>query len=752
MLEKCSSPFSSSAFAVSEAQRTSASTQGAAASAVRQLAERCGIEDAYVDARGRTRRTSLKTAAALLAAMGYRLRDGDDARRIIDELEAREWTRPLPPVTVHRSLGPPAVVVTLPAAARHIVWRVVLEDGRRLRRRVRVRELEILGKKVVRGSAYARVRLLLTGEFPCGYHTLHLEPDGSGMPLLVAPPKCWLPPKILLGSRLWGLTAQLYLLRSSRNWGSGDFGDLRTLVDISKRLGADVLGLNPLHAMFPDDPEHASPYSPASRLLLNVLSIDVGQLAQHLKIDDASRLIASRAFRAQLAACRRAKHVRYAEVSALKLRALRTMFEAIGSRRRSSAWRAFERFERESSEAVKRACLFLALRDYFSVQAPELANWRRWPQEFRDPQSQAVRTFSVEHADRVAFQLWLQYVADLQLGAAAEAAAPMAIGLYRDLAVGADAAGAETWANQRSVVSAAHVGAPPDIYNPAGQDWGLPPFNPRALREEGYRGFIDLVRANMRHAGGLRVDHVMALRHLYWVPEGESPEAGAYVGYPIDDLIGILALESHRHRCIVVGEDLGTVPAGFRECMAAANILSYRVLLFERDDQGFLPPGRYPELALAVASSHDLPTLRAWWERSDLELKSRLRLYPARTNGRTAMKERERDRAQLRQALRREGLAPRGVEAEALFEAAHAFLARSPCALATAQLDDATDELHPVNVPGTADEYPNWRRRLSLTLDQIARSRRLARLAEVFNRERRARRMSAPARIRARIR
>ncbi|MGH7097409.1 MAG: 4-alpha-glucanotransferase, partial [Stellaceae bacterium] len=286
-----------------------------------------------------------------------------------------------------------------------------------------------------------------------------------------------------------------------------------------------------------------------------------------------------------------------------------------------------------------------------------------------------------------------------------------------------------------ATVSGAAVGAPPDIYNPAGQNWALPPFDPRALREEGYRSFIDLVRANMRHAGGLRIDHAMGLQHLYWVPQGASPAAGAYVRYPLDDLIGILALESQRHHCLVVGEDLGTVPAGFRARMAQANILSYRVLFFEQDEGGaFLPPSAYPTLALAVAGSHDLPTLRGWWEGRDLDLKERLGLYPDAGEAVRQRVMRRRDRAHLLEALRREGLLPAAGEPDtrALARAAHAYLARTSSLLAMAQIDDLTDEAEPVNVPTTSDERPNWRRRLSMTLEEMAAHPRFRDIAALF--------------------
>lgn len=715
-----------------------------AISMLENLARRCGIVDSYVDARGQRRATRPQTRAALLAAMGFDGKSEEGARRSVEDLMRREWTRVLPPVLVHRTLGPPAVEVALPRRTERIDWCVTLEGGRRISGRARVGDLEVIAKAKVDGVEYLRVKLRLHGDFPHGYHSLSVRRGGERMSLIVAPLKCWIPSEMAAGARFWGITTQLYLLRSQRDWGIGDFGDLRTLADILKPLGAEVIGLNPLHALFPDDPEHASPYSPASRLLLNVLNIDVAQLAVQWESAKARRLIASPAFRRGLSRCRRAGHVRYADVAALKLPVLRMLFDAARSQRRSAAWRAYQRFERAAGEAVKRACLFMALREHFSAQGPEAADWRSWPPAYRHPESAAVKRFVVEHGDLVSFQCWLQYVADDQLRAAAEAASPMVIGLYRDLAVGADPAGAETWSNQRSVVSLAQIGAP-DIYNPPGQDWGLPPLNPMALREEGYQGFIDLVRANMRHAGGLRIDHIMGLSQLYWVPRGRTPRDGTYVEYPIDDLVGILALESQRQKCLVVGEDLGTVPAGFRERMAAAHILSYRVLYFERDEQGFLPPERYPELALAVVSSHDLPTLRAWWDVSDLELKAKLKLFPTADDRHTARRERKRDIDQLRQALRREGLIGDRAGADALFSAAHAYLGRTPCMLATVQLDDITDETEPVNVPTTSDERGNWRRRSSLTLEQILKSSRLATVSGIFAAARRNRATVPPA-------
>jgi malto-oligosyltrehalose trehalohydrolase/4-alpha-glucanotransferase len=713
------------------------------ANALDELAERMGIEREFRNAKGEIIHTSSDTKRSLLAAMGVKARDDTEARTALAELDRAKWLRPLPTIQVLRADGGSlAVDLVLPANTGDITWHLRLDDGRQRNGCMAFNNLELSNARSFDGELLERRRLLLETDLPWGYHSLAIEPGDVSMTLVITPGQCWLPPALAEGRRLWGIAAQLYLLRSAMDWGIGDFHDLRRLVELAADRGADVIGLNPLHAMFPDDPEHASPYSPASRLLLNILNIDVTAVPELLHCPGIRDLIASETFGRRVQTSRAQHLVDYAEVNAIKLSVLERLFDACRDSADPARWRAFERFRREQGEMLERNCLFLALREHFANQDASRADWHGWPEEYRNPASPAVARFAEENRHRLDFFAWLQWVADEQLGAAAAAAEKrgMAVGLYRDLAVGADRAGAETWSDPAAVVSGAQVGAPPDIYNPAGQNWGLPPFHPRALREEGYRSFIQLVRANIRHAGGLRIDHVMGLQHLYWVPQGQKPAAGAYVRYPTEDLIGILALESQRHRCLVVGEDLGTVPEGFRERMAEANILSYRVLYFEQKPEtgAFLPPTAYPALALAVVGSHDLPTLRGWWEERDLDLKEQLGLFPEPGEARHQRQMRERDRMQLLEALRREGLLPPVGEPDipTLSRAAHAFLARTPSALAMAQIDDLTDEADPVNVPATSDEHPNWRRRLSMTLEELAGRPRFNDIAEIFRAER----------------
>jgi 4-alpha-glucanotransferase len=706
--------------------------------ALDQLAEKMGITPRFRDARGQTIFATEDTKRRLLAAMGAAAENEAEAQNTLAELERQEWMRPLAPVYVVRA-GTPVVEVMLPADTQRVEWRMRLEDGNERVGWSDVSGLELIAERTVDGVHLQRRRLALDDDLPWGYHELTI---GAGScPLIMTPGYCWLPEPMTRGRRMWGIAAQLYLLRSATDWGIGDFGDLRSLVELASAHGADVIGLNPLHAMFHDNPTHASPYSPASRLLVNILNIDVLAVPELLDCAETRDLIGSDAFHRELDACRAPHLVDYAKVAELKMKVLQALFHVCQDHADPSRRHAFVAFRDELGITLERSCIFLALREHFAAREPAWGDWHGWPDAYRDPASPEVAQFARDHRERVDFLAWLQWVADEQLRAAAGGAAErgMAVGLYRDLAVGADRAGAETWANPAAVVSGAQVGAPPDIHNPAGQDWGLPPFHPRALRDEGYRSFIELLRANMRHSGGLRIDHVMGLQQLYWVPQGCSPAEGAYVQYPLPDLVGILALESQRHHCLVVGEDLGTVPEGFREHMAEAKVLSYRVLYFEQDDKSaFLPPSAYPELAVAVVGSHDLPTLRGWWEGRDLDLKQSLGLFPGADEAAHQREARDRDRKELLAALRREGLLPEDKEPDipTLSRAAHRYLARSPSLLALAQIDDLTDEADPVNVPATSDEHPNWRRRLSMTLEQLAARPRFIDIAEIFCLER----------------
>jgi 4-alpha-glucanotransferase len=412
---------------------------------------------------------------------------------------------------------------------------------------------------------------------------------------------------------------------------------------------------------------------------------------------------------------------------------------------------AFRAFRREGGDALAAFATFEALHEHFT-KAGGPFSWQAWPPAMRDPKSPAVAQFARTHARRVEFFQFLQWQADRQLGAAAAAgrASGLGIGLYLDLAVGVNPHGAEAWADQGLVVPDAAIGAPPDALSRAGQNWGLAPINPLALRRRGFAPVIAALRANMRHAGVLRIDHVMSLQRLYWVPNGCPATSGAYVNYPFRDLLRLVALESRRHGCAIVGEDLGTVPEGFREAMQRAGVLSYRIFMFERRGDGsFVAPGDYPPLAAASAATHDLATLKGFWLGRDIEWRRRLGLYPDRAAEATEAGERRRDRHKLLEALGGEGLLGPGrfteflpddgepVYGAELGEAILAYLARARARLMLVQLEDVAGEAEQANLPGTTEAHPNWRRRLSARLEEVLAGPAMARVAALVTAARR---------------
>lgn len=535
-------------------------------------------------------------------------------------------------------------------------------------------------------------------------------------------------PEVLTQHKLWGLSVQLYTLRSPRSWGIGDFRDLRELIEFAAPLGCDAIGLNPLHALFPAEPAHASPYSPSSRLALNVLYICVEEVPEFFVCPTARELCAQPAFQAALAAVRATDRVMYEQVSSLKfcvLRLLYTHFREHELAQMTPRAQAFRRFATERGEPLRRHALFDTLDAHFREQG--IDGWRNWPADFRDVDANAVQQFAVDHAEEIEFYLYTQWLANEQLAAAQQCAYSngMRIGLYGDLAVGANPNGSEVWSNRALYVLDASVGAPPDPLALNGQDWGIPPMDPSTLRAQHCVPFEQLLCVNMQHVGALRIDHVMSLFRLWWVPKGFSATEGVYVHYPLAELMRILAAESTRARCLVIGEDLGTVPDEIRHAMEHGRLYHYKVLLFEKAGDRFKSPQEYPHDALATATTHDLPTLKAWWQGDDLDLRDRLQLYPSRETAHRLREERTADRHALLRALCAVGLwhwrdfEPLPEFSFALARAIHLFLGKSEAALVLLQLEDLIGMTDPVNVPGTHTEHANWQRKLAVETHAI---------------------------------
>jgi 4-alpha-glucanotransferase len=705
-----------------------------------ELARRLNVEPEYINAAHKPVVIRPGVIRAVLSAMGYRLENDLDALAWLKRLDHTECERTLPPVLVLRhELQPAQIPVNVVPESHSHNWRLVREDGEVTEEgSLEIRRSTASNHEPADEDGFGTSSVALKVELPCGYHRFQF--DDESMPLIVVPAKCWLGP-INRGQKIWGVDAQLYLLRSERNWGIGDFTDLCNLIDIAAGWGASVVGLNPLHALFIEDPEHASPYEPASRLHLNILNIDVTAIPEFATAEDAKSLLKSEDFTSALNAVRAEDIVNYRAVTDLKLMMLGLIYSHFTKEASIERRQSLKAFVESGGESLSQFCIFQAIRLDVARRHGAADDLQQWPEELREPDSPGIRGFAASHREEINFLVWLQWIADTQLRDAARRAEArgMTVGLYRDLAIGSSAAGAEVWSNPDVVVGKAHAGAPPDILNPAGQDWSLPPFNPRILRESGYAPFIELVRANMRYCGALRIDHVVGLQHLYWVPAGHKPHEGAYVTYPFNDLAGILALESQRNHCLVVGEDLGTVPPGFSEKLNEHGVLSYRVLYFGQNSESgqFVPPDGYRRLALGTVGSHDLATLKGWWLDNDIALREQHGLYPDRGEGDRQRKIRDKEKRQLLAALRMQGLEPgKGDDFVRLSRAVHAFLARSGAAITMVQLENLTGEVSQTNLPATSKEHPNWRRRLSKSLEHLNRDATAASIIEAIRCER----------------
>lgn len=700
---------------------------------IERLARARGIGDAYHSYKGELERFSIGTKAAILRAMHCRV---DDVAQLEAQIRESESTHPaglLGEVVVLRN-GARAARINTPAIDQNawLRWTVKLEDGGRRQGEIRNWDIPERGAYQRDGRWFMLRDLALPADLPLGYHQLEVELEFAGTescPLIVTPEKCYQPPEFADGARQWGVAVQLYTLRSANNWGIGDFTDLAEVLRLAAAAGAGFVGISPVHALFPADPMQYSPYSASSRHALNVMFIDVASVLEVQGSRRALALISDPAFGARLARARAATQVDYAAVASLKLPVLQAAFERFRSEhldRHTARAAACRAFLRERGEPMRLHTLFDAIDSHLRRLHGTASGWHSWPEEFRHPDNPAVRRFAESHADEVDFHGYLQWLAAEQLGAVRQLARELglSIGLYGDYAVGVNASGSETWSDQSLYCTGAAIGAPPDPIGPGGQEWGIPPQDPRALRRTAYAPFVALVRASMRHCGALRLDHVMALFRQWWVPRGLKSVDGGYVHYPLEELLGVVALESHRQHCLVVGEDLGVVPDEIRRALPQFGVYHYKVVMFEQKAGEFVEPAAYVRQALATVTTHDLPTLHGWWSGHDIELWQRLGFHADGELTEKLRRERAEARERLVRALRKEGLWPEDPEmlpdySPALSRAVHAFLGRCNSALVTVQLEDMIGMLEPVNVPGTSSEYSNWTRRMTESAQDI---------------------------------
>ena len=692
-----------------------------------------GIEREYFDYRGQHRRVPDEIVERILSAFGHEIEDNAALLRDAQHLSEKNWRRVLPPVSIIRPTRSRVVCFSvlrplLPA----INWQIQQEDGQVLEGSTDPASLPVVEEKRVEELHYCRLALELPQGIPLGYHRLRLlDTEGHLLgesSLIVVPERCYEPDEMSEGARLWGLAVQLYTVRSRRNWGIGDFTDLAEISRHAGPMGIDVIGLNPLHALFPSDPSLHSPYSPASRQFLNPIYIDPETVPEYADCEEAQDRVREDGFQSRLAELRQTNHVDYAGVAELKDEILWHLFRQLEDGGDDVRRSEFERFIESSGKPLRLLCLYYALQAHFTSSGRP-GGWQAWPTAYDRPGTDTVAAFAAGHGETIRYHMYLQWLARRQLEQAERAAtdAGLSIGLYRDLAVGVNSGGAEAWADRELYSQMATIGAPPDPLALQGQDWGIPPMRPDILRERAYRPFIDLLRANMGHGGALRIDHVMVLYRLWWVPQGRPSSDGTYVYYDLDALMGILALESQRHRCLVIGEDLGTVPDAIRHAMPDYGVYSYRVFYFEHDEDGApRRPENYPDQALVTVSTHDLPPLASFWSGSDIGLRRDLDLYPDQSMIEETVAGRLRQRQLITTMLGGRGFysgsgddpdGQGGSIDPLLAEAIQFYLASSRARLMVLQPEDWLGMETPVNVPGTSDEYPNWSRKLTQDLE-----------------------------------
>ena len=712
-------------------------------SLIEQLVQARGIESQYTDAWGNQAIIDQASKEKILAAMGYPVTDEAALIEKVNEESNAAWLTVIEPANIVRIGEAKPLFIKLPIDFVNDELTLVVKQQGTVIKKLNVTPIdhELIASVEVNDIEIQQYALDVSFDLEMGYYELSLVEEGQEEPLgegrlIVAPQSCFKQKEIVAGQKLWGPSVQLYCVRSKTNWGVGDFSDLATLIEKVADRGADFVGLNPIHALYPNNGDACSPYSPSSRRWLNVIYIDVESVLG-FGVDKATQeLFNSDDFQAQLTAARKTDHIDYGSVMDLKLRALKPLYEYFAREEianQTELAKAFEAFKEEGGDSLAQLAAFDAIQDKFKSEGRYIGDnwgWPVWPDEFKDYDSEAVRQFVKDNAELVDFYAYLQFVALTQLEKANEVsqAKGMAMGTYRDLAVGVSEGSTEIWANKDLYCTDASVGAPPDVLGPLGQNWGLPPMDPVKLYQQGYQPIIDLFRSNMHACGALRIDHVMALLRLWWVPKGESAKAGTYVYYPVDDLLAILALESHLNECSIIGEDLGTVPDDIVGKLQENGIHSYKVFFFEQaEDGGYYSPMHYKEQAMATLTTHDMPTLIGYWHCKDLELGQEIGLYQGEELMQSLYADRVKSKQAILDSLHGHNSIPEHIGRDANFVGMtqdlnygmQIHMAKGSSALLSLQIEDWLQMDMPVNIPGTSEEYPNWRRKLSVDLEDI---------------------------------
>ncbi|WP_291549034.1 4-alpha-glucanotransferase [Bosea sp. (in: a-proteobacteria)] len=654
---------------------------------LRQLATRAGISPEWTDQAGKLHSVSPGTLRAILAAFGLETHGEGELREALAAGEQRANAAAEARFTTTR-IGQIVVLPVRGEAGSRV--EITLEAGER--------------RLVVALESQNGMLTLPSFDIP-GYHTVHL-PDGD-VTVAAAPERCTTFADLNDGRPGFGLAAQIYSLRSPHDGGIGTFAGVAALGRKAARLGADALAISPVHALYGASPSHFSPYSPSTRLFYNPLHADPEAV---FPPGFVAAVIAEEGLGGTMEALAAEPLIDWPLASPLRQRLLHALFRRLREHDALATQRAaFEQALAEASPLLRSHAVFEVLHASELLRDPAAWHWRGWQEVYRDPDSVEVAAFAEAHAEEIEYQIFLQWLTGRSYGQAQQICREggMKVGLIADLAIGMDASGSHAWSRQQEVLTGLSVGAPPDYYSAEGQSWGLTTFSPRGLAASGYAPFIETLRASLRHVGGIRIDHVMGMSRLWLVPEGASAVDGAYVAFPAETMFRLIALESWRHRAVVIGEDLGILPDGFRGYLRGQGVAGLRVLRFERDDHSYIPPADWDPAAAALTTTHDLVPTAGWWAGSDID---------DGEQPQALQEQRAWDRGIFWGSLEREGLVqgerPAPEETEPVVDAAIRYIARSPCTLKLLAIEDALAIRTQPNVPGTTTEKPNWRHRL----------------------------------------
>lgn len=738
---------------------------------INELAEMCGIIPEYWDIFGKKRIASIETKKAILRAMGFNVDSAEEVAGEIFKRKAFPWTCFIEPVhVISVNSRPFKIPVYMPVDEGQeglitLSWQVSNEDNPNIPSgsgTASGSSIIIEEQKWINGGRYIKAYIELNGEYNIGYYSINIAfrtpvtALKKTSRLIITPDACYVPPELEAG-KTWGLCINLYAIRSFRNWGVGDLTDLKEVIKWISGLKAGFVGINPLHAIENRKPFGISPYSPISRLYKNFIYLDIEDIPEvkELLHPPSPSLIKGGMkgyysnqtieIENQIDELRNSDLIDYEKIASLKEKVLRYAFEVFyekhmqSNARNNDTIEKFKQYISDEDEALEDFATFMALSKKFSSYS-----WQSWAAEFHDPSGIAVQDFKKSSAKEILFYRYIQWLIEGQIKEASLEVkkSGMTVGIYHDLAIGSTGGGSDAWNYQGIIAKTSDVGAPPDDFNPKGQNWGFPPAIPLRLHETGYEFFIQSIRKNMKYCGALRIDHALGLFRVYWIPQGLTPEHGAYVRYPYEDLMRIAALESVRNRTMVIAEDLGTIGENVREMLDRFRMLSYRLFYFERNypDPSFTPPEKYPETALCAATTHDLPTIYGWWSGRDIEVKKGLGMYPGEDILQRDISNRERDKMLLLDAINSLLVTcyslPKEMSQE-LCLAIYEYLAHTPCKLLAVSLDDIIGTLDQQNMPGVTDMYPNWMQKTPLRLEEIITNRWVNDLSEMFKRHNR---------------